>query len=361
MAVQERVPATMRAVRYHEHGGPEVLRVEDVAVPDVAPHQVLVRVKAVGVNGWDVRARSGLAPRIPGRPPTPLPFQPGREAAGEIVALGSNVTTRTVGERVVLLASPSCGTCMYCTKRATNLCVARELPGQSAPGTYAEYVVAAADAVTPTPPNLTDEQVVPIVWAFGTALHMINVAELRVGDAVVVTAAASAMGVACMQLARVAGAGLVIGLTRSEAKHERLRQAGADVVFDHADPETIAKIRALVPGIGVDVVLDNHGSQELVDFGLDVCDLGGRFVMIASATERLGDSVAIDPLKMIGKHLSVRGCRSSTRWEQEEVLRMAGRGQISMPIAEVLPLSDVRAAHQHQADAAHVGKIVLTA
>lgn len=259
-----------------------------------------------------------------------MPFQPGREAAGEIVAVGLSVTAWTVGERVVVLASPSCGTCLYCVKRGTHLCIARELPGHSAPGSYAEYIVASADAVLLTPSSLTDEEAAPIAWAFGTALHMINVAEVRVGDAVVVTAAASAMGVACMQLARLAGAGIVIGLTRSAAKHERLRQAGADAVFNHNDPETINKIRALVSGIGVDVVLDNHGGQELIDFALDVCDLGGRYVMISSQAERFGDAVTVDPLKMIGKHLSLRACRASTRWEQEEVLRMAGRGQISM-------------------------------
>jgi NADPH:quinone reductase len=249
---------------------------------------------------------------------------------------------------------------MYCTKRATHLCIARQLPGHTLPGTHAEYVVAAADAVVPTPANLSDEAAVPIVWAYGTALHMINVAELRIGDAVLVTAAASAMGIACMQLARLAGAATIIALTRSEAKHERLREAGADLVLDHRDPDAISTIQRLVGAIGVDVVLDNHGSQELVNFGLDAADLEGRFVMITSEAERLGDTVAIEPLRMIGKHMSIRGCRASTRWEQEEVLRMAGRGQISMPIAEVLPLSEIRAAHEHQAASAHVGKIVLT-
>jgi len=195
------IPSTMRAVRYHEHGGPEVLQIEEVPVPEIGPREVLVRVRAIGVNGWDVRARSGLAPQIPGRPPTPLPFQPGREAAGEIAAVGEQVREWSAGDRVVLLASPSCGQCAYCTKRATHLCVTRELPGQSAPGTSAEYVVAAADAVTATPPNLSDVEALPIAWAYGTALHMLDVAELRVGDAVVVTAAASAMGVACVQLA----------------------------------------------------------------------------------------------------------------------------------------------------------------
>ncbi len=354
------IPDTMRAVRYHEHGAPDVLRLDEVPVPTPGPGDVLMRVTTVGVNGWDVRARAGTAPQIPGRPATPLPFQPGREAAGEIAALGSGVTGREVGERVVLLSNPSCGRCPYCVKRGTHLCVARELPGHTAPGAYADYLVVAADAILPTPADLSDHEAAPILWAYGTALHMLDVAQFRAGDSVVVTAAASAMGIAEIQLAKSAGASLVIGLTRSPAKHVDLRAAGADEVFDHRDPDTPKEIKGLVRAAGVDVVLDNHGGQELVDFGMDVLDLGGRYVIIASDATGFGNTLSVDPLRMIGKHISLRACRASTRWEQEEVLRMAGRGQISMPIAEVLPLEDAQTAHQHQAESAKVGKILLT-
>jgi NADPH:quinone reductase-like Zn-dependent oxidoreductase len=354
------IPQTMRAVRYHEHGGPEVLRIDEVSVPAPAPGEVLIRVTTIGVNGWDLRARSGSAPQIPGRPPTPLPFQPGREAAGEVVAVGSGVTNRAVGQRVVLLSNPSCGQCAYCVKRGTHLCVVRELPGHSVPGSYAEYVAARAEDVLPTPANLTDAEATPIFWAYGTALHMLKVAELRAGDSVVVTAAASAMGIACMQLARLAGASTVIGLTRSPGKHTALRAAGADHVFDHRDADTPGKIKGLVRAVGADVVLDNHGGQDLVDFGMDVLDLGGRYVLIASDASHFGNTLSVDPLRMIGKHISLRACRASTRSEQEEVMRMAARGQISMPIAEVLPFEEVQAAHRHQAESAQVGKILLT-
>src|SRR4051812_13280757 len=147
-------PRSMRAVRFHEYGGPEVLRIDDVPVPTPGPGQVLMRVRAAGVSGWDLRARAGNAPQIPGRPPPSLPFQPGREGAGEIAEVGPGVTAWTTGDRVVLMPSPSCGTCAYCTKRASHMCIARELPGHSAPGACAQYVVAAGDAVLPTPDSL---------------------------------------------------------------------------------------------------------------------------------------------------------------------------------------------------------------
>jgi NADPH:quinone reductase-like Zn-dependent oxidoreductase len=353
------IPGTMRAVRFHAHGGPEVLSLDEVPVPAPGPGEVLMRVTTAGVNGWDIRARAGAAPQIPGRPPTPLPFQPGREAAGEIAAVGSGVSGREVGERVVLLSNPSCGRCSYCVKRGTHLCVARELPGHTAPGAYAEYIVVAADAILPTPASLSDREAAPILWAYGTALHMLDVAEFRAGDSVVVTAAAGAMGIACVQLAKCAGASVVIGLTRSPAKYDDLRAAGADEVFDHRDPDTPDRIRGVVRALGVDVVLDNHGGQEIVDFGMGVLDLGGRYVIIASEATGFGNTLGVDPLRMIGKHISLRACRASTRWEQEEVLRMAARRQIAMPIAEVFPIDEVQAAHRHHERGAQVGKVLL--
>lgn len=353
------IPQTMRAVRYHSHGGPEVLVVDEVPVPEVGPGEVLIRVTCLAVNGWDTRARAGNAPQIPGRPPTPLPFQIGREAVGEIVAVGSGVRTRTVGDRVMLLPQRSCGRCVYCQKHGSHLCVGRELPGQSAAGLFADYVLAREEDVLRTPDNLTDQQAVPILWAYGTALHMMHVAELGIGDTVLVTAAASSMGVACIQLAKLAGASTVIALTRSAAKHPALVEAGADAVVDHRDPGAADDIRKLVPEMGVDVVFDNHGGQELLDFSMDVLDLGGRYVLISSEATTFGNSLGIDPLRLIGKHISLRVCRSATHRDQETVVRLAEKGKIAMPIAEVVPLAEVARAHELQERSAHVGKILV--
>ncbi len=110
------------------------------------------------------------------------------------------------------------------------------------------------------------------------------------------TAAASSMGVACIQLAKLAGASTVIALTRSAAKHPALIEAGADAVVDHRDQGAADEIRKLVPEMGVDVVFDNHGGQELLDFSMDVLDLGGRYVLISSEATSFGNSLGIDLL-----------------------------------------------------------------
>jgi NADPH:quinone reductase-like Zn-dependent oxidoreductase len=354
------IPSAMRAVRFYKFGGPEVLQVEEVPVPEPGPGEVLIRVRAAGISGWDLRARAGRAPQLPGRPPLTLPFQPGREGSGEVAAVGSGVDALVVGDRVVLLPNPSCGRCHYCTKRDTHMCVMRQLPGHSVMGACAEYVVAAAEAVLRTPETVDDVQACTVVWAYGTALHMLEKGEMRVGDSVLVTAASSSMGIACLQLAKLAGAGVVIGLTRAESKHQALIANGADVVLDHRDPSTPGEIRRLIGAVGVDLVLDNYGSQELIDFASDAIDLGGRLVLIASEAAGVDDTVSVSPLRMIGKEMSVLGSRGATRREQEVALQLAARGQVWMPIAEIIPFSEVRRGHELQAACAHVGKIVLS-
>jgi NADPH:quinone reductase-like Zn-dependent oxidoreductase len=241
---QSAVPATMRAVRLYEYGGPEFLRYEEVPTPSPGPGEILVRVRAIAVNRWDLRWRSGHAPQVPGRPAPSLPFQLGREGAGEIVAVGTGVIDRSVGQRVILLASPACGRCAYCDRGQGSLCTAVEIPGHTRFGSYAEYVAVPADEVFAVPDGLTFVELAPLLWAYGAAQHMVNLARVGVGDVVVVTAAASAMGVAGMQLSRLAGAKHVIGLTRSPQQHDALRAAGADVVLDRlqAEAEHVGKI-----------------------------------------------------------------------------------------------------------------------
>jgi D-arabinose 1-dehydrogenase-like Zn-dependent alcohol dehydrogenase len=130
-----------------------------------------------------------------------------------------------------------------------------------------------------------------------------------------------------------------------------LRELGGDAVVG-LDHDEVDRIRGLVLAIGVDIVLDNHASNEMLAFGLDALDLGGQLIMIGNGADRPGDLQAIAPLKMIPKELSIRAARGQTRWDQMEALRLAGCGQVSMPIAKVLPLGDIRIAHEHQAPAA---------
>jgi NADPH:quinone reductase-like Zn-dependent oxidoreductase len=352
-----RVPTTMTAVRLYEHGGPDVLTVQEVPVPVPGPGDVLVRVRATSVNWWDVGYRRGTVAAPPGRPPLALPFQLGREGAGEVAALGAGVDAFAVGDRVVLMTCPACGRCWQCRSGADNLCVDTELPGHTRYGAYAEYVLAPASGLLRAPANVEFEKLACLLWSYGTVLHMVDArARVRPGDAVLVTGASGGMGTACLQLAKLAGAEPVLALTGSPDKADQLRQAGADLVLDYRAPTVVEQIRAETGGRGVDVVLDNVGGP-MVDLAVNAARLGGRVVLAAIMG---GKVVELAINRIFGKHLDLLGTRAATRQEQERVLELAARGRIDPVIGARFALRDAAAAHAAQERGGHTGKIVLT-
>lgn len=149
---------------------------------------------------------------------------------------------------------------------------------------------------------------------------------------------------------------------RTADKHDAIRAAGADIVLDHRDPDAVERIRGICGDRrGADVVLDAYGSEELVQFAIRAADLGGRIVLPATpATNALVDTIAIPVGLVFAKHLSVLGARGYTRGEQRQVLDLAVRGKVSTPIAKTFPFDQIAAAHEAQAAARHVGKIVVT-
>ena len=349
------MPTTMTAVRLYEHGGPEKLKVEQVEIPQPMPNEVLVRVRAASVTAWDADYRRGVLKAPPGRAPFPLPFQLGREAAGEVAALGSAVRKFALGERVVLLTSPACGQCKFCRRGTNNLCINTSLPGHTRFGCYAEYVTVPEHGLIPAPKNLSFEKLACIMWSYGTSLHMVDArARIRPGESVVVTGASSGMGTACVQLAKLAGASPIVALTGSPGKADALLQVGADVVLNYRDSDILDQIQACTDG-GSDVVLDNIGGP-MLELGVAAAQMGGRVVF---ASFMAGPSIKLSVIDAFLKHLDLLGSRASTPGEQERVLRMAEAGKIDPFISATFPLHEAARAHALLDKHEHVGKIVL--
>lgn len=358
------VPAEMTAMRLHGYGGPEVFQADTVPVPEYGPRDALVRVRMLAVNGWDSRVRQGRAPKLPGRREIELPIQPGRELAGEVVATGDAVTTLEIGDRVVLSAGPSCGDCDFCYSGKGNLCTRVDYPGHAAPGTYAQYVAFPEAWLFKTPQSLSDEDAVAIPWAYGNSLHAVLAAGVELGSTVAVTAASSAMGIACMQLAKLQGAKTVIALSRSPHKADRLLEAGADHVVDYTASGGIDEIKSIAgapPFGGVDVVLDNYGGQEMMDLAVAITAFQARIAMVAWQGEAWDGTVAIPGLIALGKEVRVVASRGSLFAEQRLVVDLAGAGMIRMPVQEVFELEDMARAHELLDSGKHVGKILLRA
>lgn len=317
---------------------------------------MLVRVRAASVTWWDAGYRKGIVKAPPGRPALALPFQLGREAAGEVAAVGANVSRFRSGDRVVLMTCPACGQCAFCRRGLDNLCLDTALPGHQRFGAYAEYVVAADNSVLAAPANVSFDKLACLLWSYGTALHMVDArAKIRSGESVPVTGASSGMGTAGLQLAKLAGASPVIAWTGSRSKIDRLLAAGADVVLDYHDADLVDQVKSNTGGLGADVVLDNVGGP-MVKLAMDAVRMGGRIVL---ASIMGGRTIELQIADILRKHLDILGTRASTRREQELVLEIAAAGKIDPIISARLPLVAAAQAHSLLDGGDNVGKIIL--
>ena len=278
------------------------------------------------------------------------------------MAIGENVHSVEVGDRVVLSSGPSCNDCDFCMKGKGNLCTRIDYPGHAAPGTYAEYAAFPASWLLKTPPGMSDEEATTVSWAYGNAMHGVVAGEIGPGSIVAVTAASSAMGIAAMQLARVFGAKTVIALTRSARKEQRLLDAGADHVVDYTATDGLDQVKAIAgaaPFGGVDTVIDNYGGQEMLDLALAITGFQGRIVMCAWQGEEWDGTIAVPGLIILGKEMKIVASRGSLYSEQMIVMGLAGAGKLKMPIEKTFPLTEVAKAHALLDQGKHVGKIVL--
>ena len=347
---------TMHAVRLARFGDPSVLEYLEVDQPQPGPNDVLLKVHATSVTSWDLKYREGVLQPPPGRKAFALPFQLGREAAGEVAEAGSAVRRFSVGDRAVSMTCPACGHCPYCLRGLDNLCVGVGLPGHQRFGGYADYVVVAEKDLLPAPANLSYDELACCLWSYGTVWHMLfGRGRLQVGQSALVTASSSGMGTACLQLLTYAGVGPIIALTGSASKVDALSELGADHVFNYKTDDVPARVRDVTEGMGADVAIDNIGGP-MLPLSMDCVRMGGTVV---TASEHAGRRVEIDLVTLFAKHIDLLGSRASTRREQQLVLRLAAQGAIKPVISQVFPLSAAAEAHRTLEQAEHVGKLVL--
>jgi len=346
----------MRAVRLFAFGGPEVLQYIEVDTPRPGPGEVTVKIRGATVSGFDLLFRSGKLKQFPGRPPFALPFQLGREGAGEVVATGDGVTAWSAGDRVVVMPSPACGQCVSCRSGDEALCFGATQPGQSRFGTQAEYLTVKTSELLRAPDGVAFEILAAAVHSFVTVWHgAVTRGGLAPGQDVLITGAGGGLGTAAIVLAKYAGARQVIAVTGDRHKVARLRELGASAVIDWRQQDVPAVARELTSGRGVDLVVDHVGG-ELFLLGLQAVRLGGTVV---AAAEISGTVVRLDLAQLVGKHVTIHGTRSSSRHEQELVLSLVGSGALRPVVSDVMPLSAAADAHRKLERQQHVGKIVL--
>jgi NADPH2:quinone reductase len=322
----------MKAVVIHEFGGPEVLKYEDVPDPAPGTGEVLVRVKAAGVNPSDTYLRSGTF----GRRPT-LPLTPGGDCAGTVEVLGPGVQGIEVGDRVYVPSHV----------------------GGASTGTYAELVVRAAAGVFPLPDEVTFSQGAGIGVPCGTAYHaLFDRGRAKAGETAFVHGASGAVGIASVQLAKAAGL-KVIGSAGTDTGRALVAEQGADHVLDHTKEGYFGELSELTGGSGPDLIVEMLAD---VNLGKDL-EVVAKFGRIAIVGAR-GD-VQINPRLAMQKEADILGVAPANLTDDEkraihEALGEALRaGHLRPVVREEIPMKDAPRAHAAvMAPGAH-GKIVL--
>src|SRR5215469_15072500 len=327
----------MKAVIFSEHGGPEVLRYVEVCEPEIAPDQVLVRVRACALNHLDLWVRRGL-PGIT----IPLPRIPGSDIAGQVARVGEKISGVRPGERVLLSPGISCGHCVHCLRGDDNLCRQYTLFGYKVDGGYAEYVASPAANVIPMPANLSFEKAAAIPLVFLTAWHMlITRAQLQPDETVLVLGAGSGVGSAAIQIAKMMGA-RVIATAGSELKLQKARELGADETFLHSIEHWSKEVKRMTDRRGVDVVMEHVGAATWQESVASLA-VGGRLVTCGATT---GYDGKIDLRYLFSRHISILGSYMGSKGELYPVLDLVARGRVKPVIDTVIPLTKAREAHE---------------
>jgi NADPH:quinone reductase-like Zn-dependent oxidoreductase len=327
------VPA-VRAVRIHEDGGPEVLVLEDVPDPEPSPGEVLVRIRASALNHLDVWIRKGL-------PSVPKPRILGADGAGLVEALGEGVNGFEQGQPVVI--NPGV--------EAPDGSI--HVIGEHGDGTNAELISVPATNVYPIPDGLSFEEAAAFPLVFETAYRMlVTRAHLKPGEWVLLWGIGSGVSTAGLAIAKALGAKTIV-TSSSEEKLTHARELGADVAVDNADVKAVVK--EATGGRGADIVVD-HVGEATWRTSLDVAAREGRIV-VCGATSGPNPPAALH--RVWWKQLTILGSTMGTKADFEGAYALIEKG--ARPVVdEVLPLSEIRAAHERLEAGRQLGKIVLS-
>lgn len=340
----------MKAIVFHQHGGPEVLKFTEVPDPVIRANEVLVRVKACALNHLDLWVRQGL----PGVS-IPLPHIPGSDIAGEVAQTGAEVTTVRVGQKVVLVPGVSCGKCVACVSGLDNRCRQFTNLGYMIDGGCAEFVRCPEVNCLPYPENLSFEEAAAVPLVFQTAWHMLVArAELQPGEDVLILGAGSGVGSAAIQIAKFFGA-RVIATAGSDEKLTKARALGADQVINHKTQKIREEVRRITGKRGVDVVFEHVGTATWDD-SLASLAASGRLVTCGATT---GYDAKVDLRFLFSRQLSLLGSYMGTKAELHTVMKLVAASRLRPVVDRVFPLAEAAAAHAYLEAGSQFGKVVL--
>lgn len=320
----------MKAIRVHKYGGPEVLTIEEVSVPEPKTGETRVKIEAIGVNYIDIYQRTGLYP-------LKTPFTLGTEGAGIVDAVGPDVTEVKKGDRV--------GYAMI-------------------PGSYAEYAIVPAARLVPIPPSI-DARLAAALMLQGMTAHYLthSTYPLKKGETALVHAAAGGVGLLLIQIANQLGA-TVIGTVSTEAKAKLAKEMGADHLILYTQSDFLAEVKKLTDGRGVNVVYDSVG-QTTFDKSLDCLRPRGYLVLFGQSS---GPVPPFDPGKLAAKgslfltrpslaHYTLE--RSELLQRANDVFNWTATGKLKVRLDKTFSLAEAAEAHRQLEGRKTTGKVIL--
>ena len=340
----------MKAVRFHEFGGPEVLSFEDVEDPEPLPGEALIRARAAAINHVDLDVRAGVS-----RMPIPLPHVPGLEFAGEVVAIRGGGANVKEGDRVWVPYTMPCHRCEFCLTGRDNSCDDRDTFGLTRQGGYAELVAAPARYLRPLPGNLLFEDAAAAQIALSTAWHvLINRASLQAGQTVLIHAAGSGIGSAAIQIANFAGA-VVFTTASTNEKLRRAEDLGARHLINYARDDFAECVMDLTAGRGVDVIMEHVGGDVFAK-SLECLKKDGVMVVVGG---HAGEVAPLDIIPFFRRQLRLMGSSRATQLELDTVMRLVAEGALKPVVYRVLPLAEAAEAHRIVDSREAFGKVLL--
>jgi len=319
----------MKFIQVDTFGGPEQLKLHEEATPSPAQGQLLIEVKASGINFADLVARQGHYPPVPN-----VPYRPGFEAAGVVSAVGESVSGFSVGQRVMAMVQG---------------------------GGYASHAIVTPQLTVPLPDSLDFAPATALLIQGLTAYFLLETGHIKAGSTVLIPSAAGGVGSLAVQIAKLKGAGKVIGLA-SPSKHQKVRDYGADEVFDYNQPGWAKQVMDATDGKGVDIYLDSQGDAG--GEGAHTLAKGAHWLVYGRQSSGGG---SLDSQTFTGLIFSGVTIRGYTLYEDmdkigralPELIGWAASGKLRIEADDRFPLADADKAHEAIANRQTSGKVVL--
>ena len=340
----------MKAIRIHEHGGPEVIRYDDAPEATPKANEVVIDVKACALNHLDMWVRGGL----PGLN-LDMPHTLGSDAAGVVTAVGELCSRVKPGDRVLVAPGRSSWQTPECLRGEDSFSRDYGLFGYQYPGVHAERIAIPEVNAQPIPGELSFEEAASVPLVFQTAWHMlVTLAKIRFCEDVLVIGGSSGVGIAAIQIAKLHHCN-VIATAGGAEKLAKAKELGADHVIDHYEQDIRAEVRRITGKRGVDIVFE-HVGKATWNHSMSSLAHHGRLVTCGATT---GADVGVDLRQLFARQLTLQGSFMGKMGDLLDVLRCFDKGLLRPVVDRVFPMSEAAAAHTYLTDKKQFGKVVL--